>query len=64
MHNDFPSLYEKVFINRQLMPDMMVLDGMLICGNYNVLYYGDASYLADYFGRGVYQNTSRDEFVV
>jgi hypothetical protein len=31
------------------MPDMMVLDGMPICCNYNVLDYGDASYWLIFF---------------
>ncbi len=32
------------FLKRQLLPDKMVLVGMLICCNYNVLDYGDARY--------------------
>jgi hypothetical protein len=42
------------------MPEMMILVGMLICGNYNTIGWGNTSYWMIFLGLNV-QNTPQDE---
>jgi len=54
-HNGSPSLSKEALPNRQFMPEMMVLVGMLIYRNYNTLGRCNTSYLMIFLA-GVYQS--------